>query len=125
MKPRSRFSILALSIATLFVFSAPPLDAKIVAHGAPQVLAEAGAPVRTFLAYFTTSRQSTRAEEIVVTIDWGDGTTSTGACVDDRSGQFWVYGDHSYAESGVYKVKIRIFDSIMGFGTTELRPGAF
>lgn len=123
MKPRCRFSILALAIATLFVFSAPPLNAKIVAYGAPEVQAQAGAPVRAYLAYFTTSRKSTKAEEIVVTIDWGDGSTTTGSCVDDRNGRFWVYGDHSYAESGVYKVKIRVFDAIMGFGTTDIRPG--
>ncbi len=123
MKLRRRFSILALAIATLFVFSAPPLDAKIVAYGVPEVQAQAGAPVRAYLAYFTTSRKSTKAEEIVVTIDWGDGSTTQGACMDDRSGRFWAYGDHSYAESGVYTVKIRIFDTIMGFGTTDIRPG--
>ena len=123
MKLRRRFLALALVIATLSVFSAPPLDAKLVAYGAPEVRAEAGAPVRAYLAYFTTSRPSTKPEEIVVTIDWGDGTTTPGACVDDRSGRFWVYGDHSYANSGIYKVKIRILDTIMGFGTTDIHPG--
>jgi hypothetical protein len=123
MKLHRRFLVLALVTATLFVFSAPPLDAGIVAYGAPEIQAQAGAPVRAYLAYFTTSRKSTKAEEIVVTIDWGDGSTTQGACVDDRSGRFWVYGDHSYAESGVYKVKIQILDMIMGFGTKDIHPG--
>ncbi len=123
MKQRRRFSVLTLAILTLFVFSAPPMDAGIIAYGAPEVQAQSGQPVRAYLAYFTTSRSTTKAEEIVVTIDWGDGTTTTGACVDDRSGRFWVYGDHSYPDSGVYKVKIRIYDTIMGFGTKDIRPG--
>ena len=123
MMPRRRFSTLVLALITLFVFSAPPVDAKLVAYGAPQVEAQAGAPVRAYLAYFTTSRKSTKAEEITVTIDWGDETISGGACVDDHNGRFWVYGDHTYAASGTFKVKIKIFDPILGFGTTDLHPG--
>lgn len=123
MKSRRRFSILILALVTLFVFSAPPLNAKIVAYGATEVRADAGAPVLGYLAYFTTSRNTTKPEEINITIDWGDGTISKGACLDDKNGRFWVYGDHSYADSGVYKVKIRIFDPIQGFGTTDLHPG--
>ena len=123
MKPRRRFSVLALALVTLFVFSAPPLNADLVAYGASEIRAEAGAPVRAYLAYFTTTRSSTKADEIVVTIDWGDGTTTAGGCLDDHSGRFWVYGDHSYAESGVYKVKVQIFDTIMGFGTKDIHAG--
>ncbi len=123
MKLRRRFSVLALAIATLFVFSAPPLDAGILAYGAPEIQAQAGAPVKAYLAYFTTTRRTTKAEEIVVTIDWGDGTTTQGGCLDDHSGRFWVYGDHSYADSGVYKVKVQIFDTIMGFGTKDIHAG--
>ncbi|MFI5179883.1 MAG: hypothetical protein ACHQPI_00640 [Thermoanaerobaculia bacterium] len=123
MMPHRRFSVLALALVTLFVFSAPPLNAKIMAYGASEVRADAGAPVRAFLAYFTTSRAGTKAEEIAITIDWGDGTVSDGSCVDDRNGRFWVYGDHSYAASGVYNVKVKIYDPIQGFGTTDLRPG--
>lgn len=123
MMPRHRFSILVLALITLFVFSAPPVNAGLVAYGAPDVRAEAGAPVRAYLAYFTTSRKSTKADEINVTIDWGDGTISTGACVDDHNGRFWVYGDHAFAASGVFKVSIKIFDPILGFGTTEIHAG--
>jgi hypothetical protein len=118
-----RFLVLTVALITLFVFAAPPVNAKIVAFGATEVRADAGAPVRAYLAYFTTSREGTKAEEISITIDWGDGTITSGSCVEDKSGRFWVYGDHSYAASGIYKVKIRIFDPIMGFGTTDLRPG--
>jgi hypothetical protein len=39
------------------------------------------------------------------TIDWGDGTTSAGTITYDPStGQFTVFGDHTYAEEGDYTV---------------------
>ena len=118
-----RFSILTLALVTLFAFAAPPLNAGIVAYGAPEIQAQAGTPVHAYLAYFTTSRTSTKAQEISVTVDWGDGTASAGACVLDRNGRFWVYGDHSYSTDGIYKVNVKIFDPILGYGTSELHPG--
>ena len=123
MKTRRFIPVSALALALLCVLLAPRVDAKIVAHGAPTVQANEGVPVRTFLAYFTTTREGTQPEEINVTIDWGDGTVTAGAVVYDGNGRYWVYGDHPYAASGVYKVKVKIFDPIMGFGTTDMRPG--
>ncbi len=123
MMPRRRFSILTLVLALLFAFSAPPLNAGIVAYGSPVIRAEAGDPVRAYLAYFRTSRRDTKPEEISVTIEWGDGAISKGSCVSDNNGRFWVYGDHAYASSGVYDVKVKIYDPVQGFGTTDLRPG--
>jgi hypothetical protein len=124
MLPRRFTPVLALAAALLCVLLAPRADAKIVAHGAPTIQADAGAPVRAFIAYFTTTRENTMPEEINVTIDWGDGTVTAGSVVDDGSGRFWVFGDHAYSSSGVYKVKVKIFDPIMGFATSDMRPGA-
>ena len=103
---------------------APKADAKIVAHGSPTIQAEAGAPVRAFVACFTTTRENTQPEEINITIDWGDGDVTSGSVVNDGRRRFWVFGNHAYTEKGVHKVKVRIFDPIMRYGTTDLRPGA-
>ncbi len=123
MESRRLTPIFIVALALLCVLAVPEADAKIVAYGAPTVQAQAGSPVRAYLAYFTTTRESTQPEEISVTIDWGDGAVTAGSVVNDGSGRFWVFGDHSYAETGVYKVKVKIFDPIMGFGTSDLRPG--
>ena len=123
MKTRHFAPVSALALALLCVLLAPQANAKIIAHGAPTIQAEAGVPVRTYLAYFTTTRETTQPEEINVTIDWGDGTVTGGSVMYDGKGRFWVYGDHPYGDSGVYKVKVKIFDPIMGFGTTDMRPG--
>jgi hypothetical protein len=40
------------------------------------------------------------ASEFTATIDWGDGTTSTGTVVDQGNGTFAVLGSHTYSELG-------------------------
>lgn len=123
MATRRFVPVSALVLALLCVLLAPRADAKITAHGATVIQAQEGVPVKAFLAYFTTSRESTSPEEINITIDWGDGSVTAGSVVYDGNGRYWVYGDHPYGTSGTYKVKIKIFDPIMGFGTTDMRPG--
>ncbi|MGE5345350.1 MAG: hypothetical protein ACM3JH_05290 [Acidithiobacillales bacterium] len=123
MESRRLAPIFIVALALLCVLAVPEADAKIVAYGAPTVQAQAGFPVRAYLAYFTTTRESTQPEEISITIDWGDGTVTAGSVVNDGSGRFWVFGEHAYSETGFYPVKVKIFDPIMGFGTSDMRPG--
>ncbi|HQR45428.1 MAG TPA: hypothetical protein PLB02_06425 [Thermoanaerobaculia bacterium] len=125
MATRRFIPVSALALAALCVLLAPPADAKIVAHGAPEINAAAGEPVRAFLAYFTTTRESTKPQEIEISIEWGDGSITPGSVVNDGTGRFWVFGEHPYSETGVYRVKIKIYDPIMGYGTTKLRPGSW
>jgi hypothetical protein len=50
----------------------------------------------------------------VVTIDWGDGTTSAGRVKADEKhpGHFIVMGHHRYAEAGDYDVNISVHDLV-------------
>lgn len=45
------------------------------------------------------------------TIDWGDGTTSTGTLTANSDGSFTLSGSHIYAEEGSYTVSISATDS--------------
>jgi RHS repeat-associated protein len=44
-------------------------------------------------------------------IDWGDGTTTTGQIVSDGDGRFRVVGEHTYDEWGLYLVQVTLTDT--------------
>jgi len=44
-------------------------------------------------------------------IDWGDGTTTTGQIVADGDGRFRVVGEHTYDEWGLYLVQVTLTDT--------------
>jgi hypothetical protein len=48
------------------------------------------------------------------TIDWGDGTTSTGT-VSGSNGAFTVSGKHTYAVAGAYTITTTVVDAATGF----------
>jgi VCBS repeat-containing protein len=45
------------------------------------------------------------------TIDWGDGQTSAGTISGNGFGNFDVFGDHLYADTGFYSARVTVFDS--------------
>jgi hypothetical protein len=45
------------------------------------------------------------------TIDWGDGTTTTGQIVADGDGRFRVVGEHTYDAWGLYLVQVTLTDT--------------
>jgi archaellum component FlaF (FlaF/FlaG flagellin family) len=45
-----------------------------------------------------------------ITINWGDGQTSSGQVVYNGNGQFSVVGSHSYAQSGSYQISVTATD---------------
>jgi hypothetical protein len=53
------------------------------------------------------------ADAFTTTIDWGDGTTSTGVVTSDniRGHSFTVNGTHTYAEDGAFAVSILVRDA--------------
>lgn len=55
------------------------------------------------VATFTHGSGSESANEFVATIDWGDGTTSTGTITQSGS-NYLVQGSHKYARNGEYRV---------------------
>ena len=123
MISRRFYALFAFVLALLCVLAAPSAYAKIVAHGVNPIQASAGAAVTSNLAYFETSREGTKAEEINVSIDWGDGTVTTGAVTQDEPNKFSIFGSHIYGASGEFQVKIKIYDPIMGAGTTGRPTG--
>lgn len=55
------------------------------------------------------------------TINWGDGTLSTGAVSGTTGGPFTVTGSHQYAEEGTYTVTVKVTDD---GGSTANASGA-
>jgi hypothetical protein len=123
MISRRSYALFAFVLALLCVLAAPSAYAKIVAHGVNPIQAAAGAPVTSSLAYFETSREGTKPDEINVSIDWGDGTVTTGTVTQDEPNKFSIFGSHTYGGSGEFQVKIKIYDPIMGAGTTGRPTG--
>ena len=61
------------------------------------------------VARFTNTNLASMAGDFIATIDWGDGTTTTGS-IDDVSGVITVSGTHSYANSGKYALAVTLTD---------------
>jgi hypothetical protein len=72
------------------------------------------------VATFTdTTYPNNNPADFTATIDWGDGTTDTGAAVTiaGGSGNFTVSGTHSYAEDGSYTTSVTLTDDPPGVFT--------
>jgi Bacterial Ig-like domain (group 1) len=61
------------------------------------------------VATFTDPNTAATASEYSATIEWGDGTTSSGT-VTGGGGSFAVSGKHTYAEEGSYTITVAITD---------------
>ncbi|HEY1591106.1 MAG TPA: hypothetical protein VGF81_04890 [Solirubrobacteraceae bacterium] len=83
-------------------------EQPITASGTP-VSATEGQAFSGNVATFTDPDTSATASEYSATIDWGDGTTSTGT-ISGSGGSFTVAGSHTYAEEGSYTIKTTITD---------------
>jgi outer membrane protein assembly factor BamB len=67
------------------------------------------AKVSGTVASFTDPETKATASEYSATIEWGDGTSSSGT-VSGGGGNFAVSGEHTYADEGSYTVKVVITD---------------
>src|SRR5882724_12259718 len=61
------------------------------------------------VATFTTTNTANTAGDFVATIDWGDGTTTTGT-IAGSNGSFTVQGTHTYTASGADTITIFVND---------------
>jgi hypothetical protein len=53
-------------------------------------------------------------------INWGDGKKSDGKLVGSyATGEYYIYGKHTYAHTGTYKVDVKVFAHLVG---TTIKP---
>src|SRR5262249_30867642 len=76
--------------------AAPP--PTLTVHGT-EFKATAGQEVAGVVAHFTDVTTGVNASNFTATINWGDGTPSTGTISADPNGGFDVSGTHTYASS--------------------------
>jgi hypothetical protein len=81
----------ALGLATV---AAPP---PVITVRGDNIAAVAGQSFTGTVATFTDTNTSAMAGNFTATIDWGDGTTSTGTVTADPNGGFDVTGTHTYS----------------------------
>jgi hypothetical protein len=72
--------------------------ASIQATGT-QIQAVVGQPFTGTVATFTTLDPNPTTSTFTASINWGDGTTSTGTIAQDASGAFEVMGTHTYSDT--------------------------
>jgi uncharacterized protein (TIGR03118 family) len=72
------------------------------------------------VATFADANPNARPAAFVATIDWGDGTTSSGRVTRDRqAGGFAVLGTHTYAAAGAFAVQVSIRDGGKSVASTS------
>ena len=83
-------------------------DAALTATALP-ISATEGASITATVATFTDANPNAAVGDFTATINWGDGTTSTGT-ITEKNGVFSVAGTHTYAEEGKDAVSVTIAD---------------
>jgi PKD repeat protein len=98
-------------------------DASLGSGVFQSAFATEGAQFSATLATFQDANSFAAASDFAATINWDDGTTSSGTVVSAGNGLFNITGSHTYAEEGSYSVQIAIEDmggSTLQFGGTAL-----
>lgn len=84
-------------------------DPLIIAKGTT-VSGRAGKPLTATVATFSDPDSAATASEYSATINWGDGTSSTGS-ISGSAGSFSVTGTHTYKKGGSYTITVTITDT--------------
>src|SRR5947208_2883051 len=91
-------------------------DAALTATGTT-IAATEGAGFSGTVASFTDADPNGTSSDYSDTIDWGDGTTTSGKIIANGTGGFDVVGSQTYAEEGTYTLGVAITD-VGGSSTT-------
>ncbi|HVA47726.1 MAG TPA: TIGR03118 family protein [Pirellulales bacterium] len=90
--------------STITVQSAANIaDIDTLTGASTAVSATEGSPFTGAVATFTDTRAGADASGFSATIDWGDGTTTTGT-VGESAGTFTVSGTHTFADEGPFTI---------------------
>ena len=84
-------------------------DAALTSAGT-SVTAQAGTAFTGTLATFTDADPGGTASDYSATINWGDGSISSGT-ISSGAGEFQVVGTHTYAAGGSYAITVSIADA--------------
>jgi hypothetical protein len=84
-------------------------------HGDPNVALN-----NVVVATFTDTQTQNSGSDFVATVDWGDGTSSTGT-ISGSNGSFTVTGSHTYTQNGQDQIIVNVAeDSTDGQGTASI-----
>jgi ribosomal protein L6P/L9E len=81
-------------------------DAALSATGTTVSGTEGAAISDTTVATFTDANPNATASDFTATINWGDGTSTSGTVVAQNGGGFAVDGGHTYADEGQYTIGV-------------------
>ncbi len=93
-----------------------------VTAAASNVSATEGKPFAATVATFADPDAGARTGDHVASINWGDGTTSTGA-ITGSPAKFTISGNHTYGEEGTFPIKVTIGDGPRSKGATVSSNG--
>ena len=79
------------------------------------VTASEGEPFSGRVATFVSANVGSTAGDFTASIDWGDSSATTPGTVDENAqGGFDIFGSHTYAEAGAYRINVTITDNTSG-----------
>ena len=84
------------------------LNGEVVTTGTTITGTEGTAISGATVANFTDANPNAPASDFTATIDWGDGTSTSGTVVAQNGGGFAVDGTHTYADEGKYAISTTI-----------------
>jgi hypothetical protein len=84
-------------------------DAPLTGTGT-SVSAQAGQPLTATVATFSDANLQAPVSDFTVSINWDDGTTSTGTVMLTGTGTFVVIGTHTYARAGDDTITVTMVD---------------
>jgi hypothetical protein len=88
-------------------------DSDVLTGSASNIARTEGQSFSGTLATFTDSYTHTTAANLNATINWGDGTSSTGT-VTGSNGSFTVAGSHTYLDEGTFTTTVTLRESAPG-----------
>jgi len=115
---KGRAVAVAMLAASLVLFGVATQSAATVITAAPNdFTVPEQATFNGEVASFTDDNPSASQTDFTATIDWGDGSATTGGAIFTSDTTFVVFGQHTYADEGSFTVTVTISDQPPGTGT--------